>query len=95
MTNVSAAITLDAALRAKLNGFKEQMEVHDEDGRTVGHFVPDGVYRQLLSSWVGSQFGDRQERAQAVQEVRSEGGLTTAEAISHLEKIASGSRGAP
>lgn len=90
-----SAITLDAELRAKLNGLNEQLEVRDESGRTVGHFVPHEMYRQLLSSWVRAKFGDTAEREQALQEVRTEGGLTTVEAVAHLEQLAGGSRGTP
>ena len=33
-------IVLDAALRARLNGLNEKLEVRDENGQLVGHFVP-------------------------------------------------------
>lgn len=41
-------ITLDAELRAKLNGLTEQVEVCDENDKTVGMFVPLALYKQLL-----------------------------------------------
>jgi hypothetical protein len=39
---------LDEALRAKLNGLSEPLEVRDETGRIVGHFLPAAIYEQLL-----------------------------------------------
>ena len=33
-------ITLDATLRSKLNGLNESLEICDETGETVGHFLP-------------------------------------------------------
>jgi len=33
-------VTLDADLRKKLNGFNEPIEVCDESGQIVGHFLP-------------------------------------------------------
>jgi hypothetical protein len=47
-------ITLDPALRAKLNGLNEEIALCDEAGRTVGHFVPEEQYRKLLYAWVMS-----------------------------------------
>jgi hypothetical protein len=41
-------IILDSDLKAKLNGLNEQFEVCDPDGRVLGRFLPEGVYRQLL-----------------------------------------------
>lgn len=41
-------ITLDASLRAKLNGLNESLELCDENGETVGHFLPAAAYRSLL-----------------------------------------------
>jgi hypothetical protein len=41
-------LTLDADLRAKLNGLNEQVELCDESGTIVGHFLPDDVYWKLV-----------------------------------------------
>jgi hypothetical protein len=34
------ASTLDSELRARLNGLAEPLEIRDERGQTVGHFLP-------------------------------------------------------
>jgi hypothetical protein len=41
-------VILDADLKVRLNGLKDQLEICDPDGRTVGHFLPEAVYRKLL-----------------------------------------------
>jgi hypothetical protein len=41
-------ITLDPVLRSKLNGLNETLEVCDESGETVGHFLPAAAYRKLM-----------------------------------------------
>lgn len=46
-TDMSQVI-LDEALRSKLNGLSEQLEILDESGRTLGRFVPEDAYRQML-----------------------------------------------
>ena len=41
-------VIVDQSLRSKLNGLDEQVELCDESGRTMGHFLPDDLYRKLL-----------------------------------------------
>jgi hypothetical protein len=41
-------ITLDDTLRAKLNGLNEVLEVCDESGQSLGHFLPAEEYHKLL-----------------------------------------------
>jgi hypothetical protein len=41
-------VLLDPEFQAKLNNLKEQLEICDETGRTLGHFLPAEVYRKLL-----------------------------------------------
>ncbi len=48
-------ITLDSALRSKLNGLNEALEICDETGATVGHFVPAGAHRKFLYQIAESQ----------------------------------------
>jgi hypothetical protein len=48
-------VTLDESLKAKLNGLNEQMEICDEKGNTLGHFLPADIYKELLLAWADSQ----------------------------------------
>jgi hypothetical protein len=41
-------IVLDSDLRSRLNGLNEHLEVCDEQGHTVGHFLPAEMYQQLM-----------------------------------------------
>jgi hypothetical protein len=41
-------VILDEVLRAKLNGLHEQVELCDESGQTVGHFLPADAYKKLF-----------------------------------------------
>ena len=41
-------LTLNADLRNKLNGLNEPLEVCDETGHTVGHFLPHPLYEELF-----------------------------------------------
>jgi hypothetical protein len=41
-------ITLDPALRAKLNGWAEPLEICDASGKLVGQFLPAAVYEKLV-----------------------------------------------
>lgn len=43
-------ITLDAALRSRLNGLNETLVLCDENGQTVGHFLPAATYRKIAES---------------------------------------------
>jgi hypothetical protein len=45
---IMTKLTLDPQLRAKLNGLNEQIEVCDESGAIIGHFLPAAVYQKLL-----------------------------------------------
>lgn len=51
-------VIIDPTLRAKLHGFANQVELCDESGQTVGHFVPDSVYREFLRVWADARLSD-------------------------------------
>ncbi len=41
-------LTLDSDLRSRLNGLNEPLELCDEAGRPVGHFLPHSLYEDLF-----------------------------------------------
>ncbi len=53
-------VVLDEALKSKLNGLNEPVEVCDEAGRTVGQFLPQGLYRDLLVAWSKTWISDEE-----------------------------------
>lgn len=59
-------ITLDAPLRAKLNGLNESLEFCDESGETIGHFVPAAAYRKMLYRIAESQCPHTSEQVKAM-----------------------------
>ena len=70
-------ITLDAALRSKLNGLNEELEVCDESGETVGHYMPREAYRKMLYLIAELQYPRTKEE---LAELRKQtGGMTLAE----------------
>jgi hypothetical protein len=53
-------VILDSQLRSKLNGLTEHVEFCDESGQTVGHFVPQALYRELLMAWSKAHLSDEE-----------------------------------
>lgn len=57
-------VIIDAYIRSKLQGMNGEVELCDENGQTLGHFVPMDFYKQLLSAWINAQVSDEElERA--------------------------------
>ena len=70
-------ITLDSTLRSKLNGLNEELEICDESGATVGHYVPAKVYRSMIYQIAEAQCPHTEEE---LREMRNQkGGRTLAE----------------
>jgi hypothetical protein len=67
-------ITLDADLRAKLNGLNERIDVCDEVGKVVGHFIPSAEFQRLLLKDVKVPFTEAQ-----IEQFRKSGGGCTPE----------------
>jgi hypothetical protein len=68
-------LILNSQLRFELPTLTEQIEFCDEAGNTVGHFVPESLYRELLVAWSRAHLTD-EELARRRQEPR---GRTLAE----------------
>jgi hypothetical protein len=77
-------ITLDATLRAKLNGLNESLELCDERGETIGHFLPASAYRKLLYQIAESQCPHTPEQLRARRQ--QTGGTSLAEIWKELEQ---------
>jgi hypothetical protein len=48
-------IVIDEQMRAKLNGFDQDLELCDESGKPVGHFVPQKEYMKMLIAFAEAQ----------------------------------------
>ena len=70
-------ITLDPTLRAKLNGLNETLEICDEAGETVGHFLPADVYRKMIYQIAEAQCPHTKEEQAELR--KQTGGITLAE----------------
>jgi hypothetical protein len=67
-------ITLDHGLKSKLNGLTEPMELADESGQTIGHFLPSDHYQQLLYRLAEAQCPYTREQLEKMRQ--EEGGQT-------------------
>lgn len=48
-------LILDPEIKAKLHGLREQMELCDPDGHTMGRYLPEDLYQKLLYRLAESQ----------------------------------------
>ena len=56
-------MTVDDALRAKLNGLSVALELCDQSGQTLGHFLPRDAYLRLLYARARAQITDEEIEA--------------------------------
>jgi hypothetical protein len=68
-------VIIDPQLRSELPDLADQVEFCDESGNTLGRFVPEALYREMLVAWSKVHLSD-EELAQRRQEPR---GRTLAE----------------
>lgn len=73
-------VTFDSELEARVGPLEEEIEVCDATGRTLGRFLPEGIYRRYLYEWANLQFDDNDLDRAAQQP----GGYTTEEVLQHL-----------
>ncbi|HET6878717.1 MAG TPA: hypothetical protein VFI31_01025 [Pirellulales bacterium] len=70
-------LTLDADLRSKLNGFDKPVEVCDESGQTLGHFLPSPLYDELFYAALSAECAHSKEELR--RRHHETGGRTLAE----------------
>jgi hypothetical protein len=69
-----STVVLDRQTREKLNGLNEQLELHDESGQLLGHFVPPADYKKMLYAWAEAQCP---YSAEELEEMRKQPGVNT------------------
>ena len=79
-------VMLEPATRSRLNGLRSAVEICDENGETVGVLVPPEVYCLMMDAVKKDLFADV-DVEEAREEIRREGGNTTAEVLSQLQAI--------
>ncbi len=77
-------VVVDESLRTKLNGFTEQVELCDPGGQTLGHFVPEEMYKKMLYAWVEMQCPYTERELQ--RRSQETGGRSLAEIWKRLER---------
>ena len=72
-------VILDETLEAKLNGLNKALEVCDRNGRTLGHFLPPDLYKEMVYAWAESQSGITMEELERRRREEKGKGRTLAE----------------
>jgi hypothetical protein len=75
-------VVVDSALRAKLNGLADHVELLDESGETLGYCLPAAEYNRLLYASIKIPFTDKEiERRK-----QEKGGRSLAEILADLKR---------
>ena len=53
-------VVIDESLRAKLSDLSQQFEFCDPAGQTLGRFVPEAIYRQMLFAAADSPIAEEE-----------------------------------
>jgi hypothetical protein len=68
-------VLLNPSVRKQLNGLNEPLEICDEGGQTLGHFLPGDLFREWLVAWSRAHLTD----AELESRRREMGGSSLAE----------------
>jgi hypothetical protein len=76
-------IVMDEVLREKLQGANQGLEITDEQGNVVGHFLREDSLSRVLEAMFPPLTDE--ERAEARREMREHGGLTTEQVLASMD----------
>lgn len=79
-------IVLSEPMRSLLSQAGDEAELLNERGEQVGFFLTPALYSRLLCATAKAQV-DEKELQEAREEMRSKGGLTTAEILGVLHSL--------
>jgi len=74
-------VVVDQSVQAKLRSVDE-VELCDESGRKIGHFLSEGLYRRLVYDWANAQISNEELERRRQQP----GGCTLAEIWARLQQ---------
>jgi len=74
-------ITMDQPLKDKLGGLSQRIEICDENGNVVGHFLPEKVYKRMICDMLGADVS----REELERRLAEPGGSTLDEILARLE----------
>ena len=74
-------VIVDETLRSKLNGLNTELELCDETGRVLGHFLPADVYKRFVYSSVQCPYSEEELE----KHMREPGGRTLQEIWTRLD----------
>lgn len=66
---MTTKVIVDEDLQSRLDGLRDQAEICDPSGRTLGRFLPEELYRKWLYASVAIPFSDEE-----IERRRSESG---------------------
>jgi hypothetical protein len=78
-------IVLDAELLAKLSGATQAVEIADENGNVIGHFLPNAAFERIMSLLLPP--AAEKETAEARAEMLAHGGASSEELLAGLAEI--------
>jgi len=75
-------LVVDEPFRSKLQDLDSRLELCDQDGNTLGYFVPASERERLLYAWARGEFTDEE-----IQRARAEpGGFSIAQILADLPR---------
>jgi hypothetical protein len=77
-------VTLDDALRAKLDVRANYTEVCGTDGQAIGYLLSPEFFKKLMYAWIKEQFTDEQAE-RAWNDYLRNGGVSTQEAWERVQ----------
>jgi len=86
-------LTLDSDLRARFGGGAAKVTLTDEAGKTVGHYLPDDLYRGMIALCMPDE--DEFSRETAVRDYHAGKIVTTEELLAHIRESLPRWRGEP
>jgi hypothetical protein len=61
-------VILNEDLRSKLNGLNEHLELCDDTGKRLGHFLPEHIFREWLIALSKDEISSAEELDRRMQE---------------------------